>query len=381
MENKKLRIGITQGDINGVGYEVILKALADQNILEHCTPIIYGSAKAASFHKKSLGIDSYTITVSRNAEEINPHKINIINTSAEEPKVELGHATPEAGKSAFEALEKATSDLMDNKIDAIVTAPINKSTIQNEEFKFPGHTEYLENKAGSESLMILASDRLRVALVTTHMPISKVSESITEETVLHKLRLLDKSLKEDLNIVRPRIAVLGLNPHAGDNGLLGREELEIIKPAIETAIREGIVCVGPLAADGLFGSGNFKNYDAVLAMYHDQGLAPFKALTTEQGVNITAGLKIVRTSPAHGTGYDITGKNIANELSMREAIYTAIHIVRNRAEYAEKYANPLPFPKHEDRKTREIKPFDPTANNKTNAVHTSEIEQNSKTDD
>lgn len=363
MENKKLRIGITQGDINGIGYEVILKALIDQNILEHCTPIIYGSAKAASFHKKSLGIDSYTITVSRNADEINPHKINIINTSDEEPKVELGHATIEAGKSAFEALEAATCDLMNHKIDAIVTAPINKATIQNEQFKFPGHTEYLENRAGGESLMILASDRLRVALVTTHIPINKVSEAITETNILHKLRLLDKSLKEDFNIVRPRIAVLGLNPHAGDNGLLGIEEQEIIKPAIDTAINEGIVCVGPLAADGLFGSGNFKNYDAVLSMYHDQGLAPFKALTTDKGVNVTAGLNIVRTSPAHGTGYDITGKNIANELSMREAIYTAMHIVHNRAEYAAKYANPLPFPKHEDRKPREIKPFDPKIHN------------------
>lgn len=362
MENRKLKIGITQGDINGVGYEVILKALIDQNILNHCTPIIYGSAKAASFHKKNLGIDSYTITVARSADDVNPHKISIINTSADEPKVEPGQPTLEAGKSAFEALEYATDDLLNGKIDAIVTAPINKATIQNEKFHFPGHTEYLENKAGEESLMILASDKLRVALVTTHMPITKISEALTEDTILHKIKLLNKSLKEDFNIISPRIAVLGLNPHAGDNGLLGSEELGIIKPAISKAIEEGIVCVGPLAADGLFGSGNFKNYDAILAMYHDQGLAPFKALTTDKGVNVTAGLKFVRTSPAHGTGYDITGKNIANELSMREAIYSAIHIIKNRESYKEKYSNPLPFPKQEERKPREMKPFTPTFN-------------------
>ena len=358
---KKLKIGITQGDINGIGYEVILKALTDQHILEQCTPIIYGSAKAASYHKKSLGIDSYTISVARSADDVNPHKISIVNTSADEPKVELGQPTPEAGKSALEALEAATADLLAGKIDAVVTAPINKATIQSETFKFPGHTEYLENRAGSESLMILASDRLRVALVTTHMPITKVSQAITKESILHKLRLLNKSLQEDFSIVRPRIAVLGLNPHAGDNGLLGTEELEVIKPAIEEAIAEGIVCIGPLAADGLFGSGKFQHYDAVLAMYHDQGLAPFKALTTEKGVNITAGLKFVRTSPAHGTGYDISGKNIANELSMREAIYEAVHIVRNRETYKRMHANPLPFPKQEERKPREIKLFDPVA--------------------
>lgn len=359
MENK-LKIGITQGDINGVGYEVILKALIDQNILTHCTPIIYGSAKAASFHKKNLNIDSYTITVARSAAEVNPNKISIINTCPGDPKVEIGQPTTEAGKAAYEALEAATADLQAGLIDAIVTAPINKSTIQNEEFHFPGHTEYLESKANAESLMIMASDRMRIALVTTHLPISQVPNVITTENIINKLRILDKSLREDFNIIRPRIAVLGLNPHAGDNGLLGREELDIIKPAIDTAIEEGIVCVGPLAADGLFGSGNFKNFDAILAMYHDQGLTPFKALTTDKGVNITAGLPFVRTSPAHGTGYDISGKNIANELSMREAIYTALHIVRNRADYAEKYANPLPFPKHEDRRQRDIKPFDPS---------------------
>lgn len=346
----RFKIGITQGDINGIGYEVILKALSDQHILEYCTPIIYGSAKAASFHKKMLGIDSYTITVARSAEDVKPHKISIINTSNEEPKVELGQANTESGLSAFNALEAATFDLVAGKIDALVTAPINKATIQNDKFKFPGHTEYLESKTKGESLMILASDSLRVALVTTHMPIAKVSESITQDNIVSKLRLLDKSLREDFGIIKPRIAVLGLNPHAGDNGLLGKEENEIIKPAITTACQENILTVGPFAADGFFGSGNYKHYDAVLAMYHDQGLAPFKALTADNGVNITAGLDIIRTSPAHGTGYDIAGKNIANELSMREAIYSAIHIAKNRITHKEIYANPLPFPKQEEKR-------------------------------
>ncbi len=347
----KIKLGITQGDINGIGYEVMLKALADQHILEYCTPIIYGSAKAASFHKKMLGIDSYTITVIRAAEDAKPHKISIINTSNEEPKVELGQPNAEAGISAFNALQIAVNDLTTGKIDALVTAPINKATIQNPEFNFPGHTEYLESKfPGSESLMILADNNLRVALVTTHLPITQVSQAITTENILKKLRLLNKSLIEDFAIIRPRIAVMGLNPHAGDNGLLGEEEIHIIKPAIDQANSEGMVTVGPFAADGLFGSGNYKRYDAILAMYHDQGLAPFKALSSETGVNITAGLPIVRTSPAHGTGYDIAGKNVANELSFREAIYTAIHITNNRATHKTIHANPLPFPKQEDRR-------------------------------
>ncbi|MFI3296643.1 MAG: 4-hydroxythreonine-4-phosphate dehydrogenase PdxA [bacterium] len=348
--NQRFKIAITQGDINGIGYEVILKALADQHILDYCTPIIYGSVKAASYHKKTLNIDSYTITVAKSADEVKPKKISIINTSDEEYKINLGEAAPEAGKAAFEALEAATADLLAGKVDAIVTAPINKASIQNDKFKFAGHTEYFESKANGKSLMILASDTLRVALATNHLPVTEVPQAITTEGIIEKLELLDKSMKEDFNIIKPRIAVLALNPHAGDDGLLGSEEKEIIKPAINAAIEKGIVCVGPLAADGFFGSTNFKHYDAVLAMYHDQGLAAFKALTTDNGVNITAGLDIVRTSPAHGTGYDIAGKGIANELSMREAIYSAIHIVKNRNTYKEIYANPLPFPKPDERR-------------------------------
>lgn len=356
---QKIKIGITQGDINGIGYEVLLKALTDPHITEVCTPIIYGSAKAAAYHKKTFAVDSYTISVARSADEVNLNKVNIINTSNEEPKVEFGTASEEAGMMAFTALERAVADLNAGKIAAIVTCPINKATIQNDDFKFAGHTEYLSNRCGGTSLMIMCYEHLRVALVTNHLPITDVSKNITVENILTKLKILNDSLKRDFEIITPRIAVLGLNPHIGDNGLLGHEDTKIIAPAVKKANEEGIVCVGPLAADGLFGSGNYKKYDAVLAMYHDQGLAPFKALTMEHGVNFTAGLDIIRTSPSHGTGFDIAGKNIATPYSMRDAIYAAISIAKNRKKHKEMYANPLPFPKNEDKKYERPKPFDP----------------------
>ncbi len=348
--SNKLKIGITQGDINGVGFEVILKALVDSHILEVCSPVIYGSTKAATYHKKMLDINSYTVSIARSIDEINPNKVSLVNVSNEEVKVELGQESVEVGRLAYTALEMATADLMAGKIDAIVTAPINKKTIQNESFNFPGHTEYFESKTEDKSLMLLVSDNLRVALVSTHMPLGEVAKNVTQESVLDKIKLLNKSLVEDFAIIKPRIAVLSLNPQSGDGGLLGNEEKEYIAPAIAQANAEGMVCVGPLAADGFFGSGNFKKYDAVLAMYHDQGLAPFKSLSMDRGVNVTAGLPIVRTSPAHGTAYDIAGKNVADELSMREAIYLACSIARNRRNYAEMRKNPLPFVKNEDRR-------------------------------
>lgn len=372
---QKIKIGITQGDINGIGYEVLLKALADPCILEKCTPVIYGSAKAAAFHKKTFGIDSYTISVARSVDDTNNNKINIINTSNEEPKVEFGTVSAESGKLAYEALEAAVNDLNQGKIAALVTCPINKATIQNDNFKFPGHTEYLENrcnKEGKRSLMMLCYENFRVALVTNHLPINQIAKEVTTENILAKLRILNQSLKRDFHIIKPRIAVLGLNPHIGDNGLIGKEDAEIILPAVKQANDEGMVCVGPLSADGFFGSGNFKRYDAILAMYHDQGLAPFKALTMEHGVNVTVGLDIVRTSPAHGTGFDIAGKNIASEFSMREAIYTAIHIVNNRRNHDEMYANPLPFPKPEERKYERPKPFDPARQDAIYALRAAE---------
>ena len=257
----------------------------------------------------------------------------------------------ESGRAALEALEAATFDVLNGKLDALVTAPINKNTIQSEQFHFPGHTEYLESKdKGNKSLMILASDALRVALVTTHIPLRDVATTITEELILEKLRVLNRTLKEDFSIVRPRIAVFGINPHAGDNGLLGKEEETVIKPALSRAIEEGIVCVGPLAADGFFGSNKFQHYDGVLAMYHDQGLAPFKALAMEEGVNVTAGLSFVRTSPAHGTAYDIAGKGIADEESMRQAIYMAYDIVNSRHFINNITTNPLVVTRPEDRR-------------------------------
>ena len=333
-------IGITQGDINGIGYETLLKALTDPHILEVCTPVIYGSAKAAAFHKKTFGIESYTITVANSVENVNHNKINIINTSTEEPKVEFGTISKESGKLAYEALDRATKDLHNGKIAALVTCPISKEAIQSDQFRFPGHTEYLESICNGKSLMLLCHENLRVALVTNHLPINKIASNITTDNILDKLRILNRSLQTDFGIIKPRIAVLGLNPHIGDNGLIGTEEADIIAPAVKKGVGEGIVCVGPLSADGFFGSGNFRRYDAVLAMYHDQGLIPFKSLDMS-GVNFPAGLPIVRTSPDHGTAYDVAGKNEASALSFNHALFMAIDVINNRAMTAEINKDPL----------------------------------------
>lgn len=336
-----IKIGITHGDINGIGYEVILKMLDDSRILELCTPIIYGSAKIAAYYRKALGLQAQQVVQIKEAPEARAGAINIINVVDEDVKVEPGQSTKEAGSAAFAALEKAVEDVRNERIDAIVTAPINKDNIQSELFTFPGHTEYLEASVGGKALMILYNGTMRVALVTTHLPISKVAENITAERIVEKLEVFSKSLTSDFAIVHPRIAVLALNPHAGENGLLGSEEREIIIPAIENARQKGIECYGPYAADGFFGSGQFKRFDGILAMYHDQGLAPFKTVAMDSGVNFTAGLPIVRTSPDHGTGYDIAGQGAASEQSMREALYAAIDIARNRERYEQMVANPL----------------------------------------
>lgn len=336
-----IKIGITHGDINGIGYEVILKMLDDSRILELCTPIIYGSAKIAAYYRKALGLQAQQVVQIKEAPEARAGAINIINVVDEDVKVEPGQSTKEAGSAAFAALEKAVEDVRNERIDAIVTAPINKDNIQSELFTFPGHTEYLEASVGGKALMILYNGTMRVALVTTHLPISKVAENITAERIVEKLEVFSKSLMSDFAIVHPRIAVLALNPHAGENGLLGSEEREIIIPAIENARQKGIECYGPYAADGFFGSGQFKRFDGILAMYHDQGLAPFKTVAMDSGVNFTAGLPIVRTSPDHGTGYDIAGQGAASEQSMREALYAAIDIARNRERYEQMVANPL----------------------------------------
>ena len=336
-----LKIGITHGDINGIGYEVILKMLDDNRILELCTPIIYGSAKIVSFYRKALGMQQQQMCQIKDASEAREGAVNIINVVGEDCKVEPGQSTKEAGAAAFASLEKAVQDVSAGKIAAIVTAPINKDNIQGELFTFPGHTEYLESSVGGKALMILFNRDMRVALVTTHLPLSKISENVTAERIVEKLDIFKKSLCRDFGIVYPRIAVLSLNPHAGENGLLGTEEQDVITPAIKTAQEQGIECYGPYAADGFFGAGQFAHFDGILAMYHDQGLAPFKALAMDGGVNYTAGLPVVRTSPAHGTGYDIAGQGVASEQSMREALYAAIDVARNRELYEEMTANPL----------------------------------------
>ena len=351
MEREKIVIGITQGDINGIGYEVILKTLSESRVLDAFVPVIYGSPKVAAFHRKQLDIQGINLNIINSVEELNPKRINIINCSDDEIKVELGRSTVEAGKAAFAALEQATEDLKKGALDAIVTAPINKKNIQSADFHFPGHTEYLEEKfgTGTPSLMLLMNDVMRVAVVTGHIPVAEVSNALTKELIIEKLLVFNKSLKEDFMIVRPRIAVLGLNPHAGDEGVIGDEEQKTIIPALKEAEKQGVVCVGPYAADGFFGSGQFSKFDGILAMYHDQGLIPFKSISMDSGVNFTAGLSVIRTSSAHGTAYDLAGKNMASEDSFRQAIYTTCDIYQNRMINKEITANPLKVEKRVER--------------------------------
>lgn len=351
MINNKTIIAITQGDINGIGYEVILKTLAEPRVYDDFVPVIYGSSKAAGFYRKQLDIQGINLNIINTVEEAHAKKINIINCTDENIRVEPGKATEEAGKAAFAALERATADMQKGLVDALVTAPINKKNIQSAEFHFPGHTEYLEQVFGEKnsSLMLLVNDVMRVAVVTGHIPVKDIASVITTELILEKLKTLNQSLKQDFTIIRPRIAVLGLNPHAGDEGVIGDEEETIIKPALEEAQKEGILCFGPYAADGFFGSGHFNKFDGILAMYHDQGLIPFKTVSMESGVNYTAGLSAVRTSPAHGTAYDLAGQNMASEESFRQALFMAYDILQNRKLDKEIRTNPL---KVEERKER-----------------------------
>jgi 4-hydroxythreonine-4-phosphate dehydrogenase len=340
--NRKIRVGITHGDINGIGYEVILKAFSDATMLDLCTPIVYGSPKVATFHRKSMDIQTNFCIIST-AEGALDNKLNILNCTEDELKVELSKSTPEAGKAALDALERALQDYKDGLIDVLVTAPINKHNIQSDSFHFPGHTEYIEERVGEgeKALMILLKDDFRVALVTGHLPIREVADAVTKELIMEKLSIFHRSLKEDFGIDAPRIAVFSLNPHAGDNGVIGTEESEVIVPAIQEMVAKGVQCFGPYPADGFMGSGNYSHFDGILAMYHDQGLAPFKAMAMDEGVNYTAGLPVVRTSPAHGTAYDIAGQGIASESSFRQAIYTALDVFRNRQIEREIHARPL----------------------------------------
>ena len=346
--NELIRVGITQGDTNGIGYEIIFKTFADPEMFELCTPIIYGSPKAAAYHKKLLGSQTQFAIID-NASEAKAGHLNLLAAYDEEVKIEMGVPSKEAGTAALKALDKAMTDYRADLYDVLVTAPINKNNIQSDLFKFCGHTEYIEDCLGDgkKALMILINGGLRVALVTTHLPISSVAGSITLDKVVEKGTILHQSLKRDFRISNPRIAVLALNPHAGDKGVIGNEESEIIEPAIRKLEESGIQAFGPFPADGFFGSKRLGSFDAILAMYHDQGLAPFKALAIEEGVNFTAGLPIVRTSPDHGTAYDIAGKGIADEHSFRQAIYSAIDIFRNRLAYDEPLSDPLPKLYHE----------------------------------
>lgn len=325
------KIGITHGDINGIGYEVIIKALADTKMMEVCTPIVYGLAKVATFHRKAINLGDFSFQFIKDADQAVNKKPNLINLQDTEVKIELGNSTTIAGNLAELSLRAATKDLKNNKINAIVTAPINKENIQSEKFKFSGHTEYFSNEfSSSNSLMMMVDDLLKVAFVSNHTPVKKVVAEITTQKIVDKLTILHQSLIQDFLCTNPTIAVLALNPHAGDNGLLGKEEQEIIIPAIQQATDKRMNVFGPFPADGFFASGKYKKFSAVLAMYHDQGMIPFKLLAGETGVNYTAGLPIVRTSPAHGTAYDIAGKNVALAQSMRNAIYLAVDILRNR---------------------------------------------------
>ncbi len=344
MDERLIKVGITHGDINGIGYEVILKTFSDIRLTDLCTPIIYGSSKIAAYHRKALDLAPLNMNIISQAEDAGVNRVNIINCVNDEIKVELSKSTEVAGKAAFKSLEAAVSDIKRGAVDVLLTAPINKHNIQNENFHFPGHTEYLEQCFGDaekKALMILMKDGLRVALVTGHVPLSQVASSINTDNIVNKLRVFNHSLIQDFGIVKPRIAVLSLNPHAGDAGLLGTEEETIIKPAMVEAEKKGVMSFGPYPADGFFGSRMYDKFDGVLAMYHDQGLAPFKALAMDDGVNFTAGLPVVRTSPAHGTAYDIAGKNLASEESFRQALYAALDIYRNRIRYKNATSNPL----------------------------------------
>ena len=335
--SRKLIVGITQGDGNGIGYEVIIKALSDERMLDLCTPVIYGSSKIFGFYKKHIhDVGNINTNVVNSAKDVHAKRVNIVNCLPENVFVEPGQPTPESAKSAMVSLSRAVEDIKAGYIDVLVTAPINKMAMSSEGFGYTGHTEYLEQQFGvDEVAMIMVCDRLKVGVLTGHTALKDVPSQITEEKILKKLRLMKASLQRDFGIDAPKIAVLGLNPHCGDGGLLGSEEKEIIQPAINAANEEGIMAFGPDSSDGFFSLGNYSKFDAVLAMYHDQGLTPFKALAFEDGVNYTAGLPIVRTSPDHGTAYEMAGRDMADPRSMKAAIYAAIDIFNKRADYDE----------------------------------------------
>jgi len=330
-KSNKPVIGISIGDINGIGPEVIIKALSDSRILDHITPIIFGSTKVLSFYRKLLNFEDFHYSQLRSINELNHSKVNVVNCWPDMIEIKVGQVTEEAGNCAYLALREAVNYLKEDKIDAIVTAPINKKNIQREGFKFVGHTDFISEELGvDENLMLMINEDLRIGVVTAHIPIDEVSKSLSQEIVEIKLNIMIKALKNDFGIDKPKVALLGLNPHAGEDGLLGREESEIIEPVISKFKNKGHLVFGPFPSDGFFGTLQYQKYDGILAMYHDQGLIPFKMLGFESGVNYTAGIPKVRTSPDHGTAYSIAGKNIASPVSMREALYLASKTVKIR---------------------------------------------------
>ena len=342
----KPRIGITLGDFNGVGPELIIKTFADTRMLQVCTPVIYGSSKVISFHRKAINNQEFNYNTVRNIKEVIHRKVNLINCWEEEVKIDIGKPSAIAGQYAFRSLDAAVNDLHAGLIDGLVTAPIDKHTIQSDLFAFPGHTEFLASKFNTKKYaMMLVGDHLRVVVLTGHIPVSAVASSISSEKIVDTLLLISESLKRDFGIRKPKIAVLGLNPHGGDGGLIGKEEETIILPAIKQANEKNIFVYGPYASDGFFATGNYRKFDAVLAMYHDQGLIPFKTIAFNNGVNYTAGLSIVRCSPDHGTAYDIAGKGIASEDSFREAVYMTCNILEKRKMHDDVNEKPLAFTK------------------------------------
>lgn len=341
MEKKK-KIGISIGDINGVGLEVILKAINNDAITDMCTPIIYGSSKVVSYHKNIVGLDRLHFQSVNSAQKAYNGKVNVVSCWSENVNITIGSPSEAGGQYAIKSLAAATQELKEGHIDALVTAPIHKKGMQEAGFQFAGHTEYLTQELGSsESLMLMVNEDLRVGVVTNHLPLKDVAAAITREKIIRKLKILNKTLKRDFGIERPAIAILGLNPHAGDGGMLGEEEEKIIRPIVIESKKKGYIVNGPFPADGFFGSGQYRKFDAILAMYHDQGLVPFKALSFGAGVNFTAGLSAVRTSPDHGTAFDIAGQNIASPDSFRRALFLAIDVATQRKKFDEMHENPV----------------------------------------
>lgn len=344
-ENQRPVIGISCGDLNGIGMEIIMKTFAHPEVMDLCTPVVFASSKVASYHRKALEMEDFNFHIINDLGQVKPGKPNLLNCWKEEVALELGKPSPVVGGYAAKSLEMACDALAERKVDALVTAPIHKQTIQSDQFRFTGHTDYLEARFNAKATMLMVSDQMRMALATVHLPLQEVARTITVEGIVEKLHQINETLNYDFHIKKGKVAVLSLNPHAGDGGVIGKEDDEVVVPAINQAFESGIMAFGPFPADSFFGAGKHRGYDAILAMYHDQGLVPFKTLSFGKGVNYTANLEIIRTSPDHGTGFDIAGKRMANESSFREALFLACDLVARRKVSKEITKNPLPVKK------------------------------------